>query len=365
MKVLFCWTGITPAMLACWKALASQPGVHVKLLIELPRKSDTAFDSQALVAGLDASLHFCDEPLDKPLLVQHVRSFAPDAIVVLGWHSRMCRAVAEAEALRAIPKLFAFDMTFAWSARKLVAPLVLRSYLRRFVAALVTGERSAMYARFLGFPDEAVETGLIGLDVEAYRAARESRAAGQPLPRRFLYVGRYSREKRIDLLVEAYERYRSGVSDPFSLTCAGIGPSGKLLVGREGITDRGFVQPGDLPALFAEHGCLALASDYDPWPLVIAEAAASGMPVVCTAACGSHVELVRPFWNGLICGSGSAESLAEGLRWIHAHAADLAEMGSRGKRLVEPYAGPAWAARFREICARHVPSLRAAASASL
>lgn len=354
MKVLFCWTGITPAMLPCWKALGSRPGVQLKLLIELPRRSDTAFDAKNLLEGLDASLYFNDESLDRAQLERAVRSFGPDVIVVLGWRSRMCRAVAECPAFRSIPKLFAFDMPFAWSVRKLLAPLVLRRYLRRFVGAIVTGERSAAYARFLGFADGAIETGLIGLDVECYRLARLGRPAADRYPRRFLYIGRYSTEKRIDLLVAAYERYRASVADPWGLTCAGMGPSEGLLVGREGISDKGFVQPSDLPALFADHGCLVLASDYDPWPLVIAEAAASGMPVVCTAACGSHVELLRSFWNGRVCGSGSASSLAEGLQWIHAHAADVAAMGGRGQQLVKAYSAPAWAARFHEICARHV-----------
>jgi glycosyltransferase involved in cell wall biosynthesis len=352
MNVLFCWTGVTPAMLACWRAFAGLPGVRLKLLIELPRKTDTAFDARSLLHGLDASCRCDDEPLDRERLEREVRSFEPDVIVVLGWRSRLCRAVAESAAFRTIPKLFAFDMTFAWTLRKLVAPLVLRTYLRRFAGAIVTGERSAMYAKYLGFPDGSIETGLIGLDVESYSAARSARPEADRHPRRFLYVGRYSREKRIDLLVEAYGRYRASVPDPWGLTCIGMGPHAGLLDGREGIADRGFVQPSELPAIFAAHGCLIVASDYDPWPLVIAEACASGMPVVCTAACGSHVELVRSYANGRVCGTGNAGSVAESLRWIHDHAADLPAMGRLGQKLVGPYSAAAWAARFQDICER-------------
>ena len=59
-------------------------------------------------------------------------------------------------------------------------------------------------------------------------------------------------------------------------------------------TDRGFVQPADQAAIWAEHGAFALASRYDPWPLVIVEACAAGLPVIHSEACGSAVELVRP-----------------------------------------------------------------------
>ncbi|MFM8414314.1 MAG: glycosyltransferase family 4 protein, partial [Planctomycetota bacterium] len=291
MNVLFVWTGVTPAMVACWRELAARPGVRLRLLIELPQRSDTAYEPEQMLAGLDYALSRAGEPLDRQALDRSVAAFAPDVAVVLGWRSPLCRAVAESPACREVPKIFAFDMTFAWTLRKVVAPLVLWPYLRRFAAAFVTGARSAEYARYLGFRGRIVETGLIGLDVPAYQAARLARPPADRHPRQFLYVGRYAREKRLDVLVAAYAEYRRRVSDPWGLTCAGMGPEKARLEGQPGITDLGFVQPKEMPSLFARHGCFVIASDYDPWPLVIAEALASGMPVVCTAACGSHVEL--------------------------------------------------------------------------
>lgn len=358
MNVLFAWTGVTPAMVACWRELAARPGVRLKLLIELPQRSDTAYDPEQMLAGLDYALSRAGEPLDRQALDRRAAAFAPDVAVVLGWRSPLCRAVAESPACRAVPKIFAFDMTFAWTLRKVVAPLVLRPYLRRFAAALVTGARSAKYARYLGFRrfrgfrGRVVETGLIGLDVPAYQAARMARPAADRHPRQFLYVGRYAREKRLDVLVAAYAQYRSRVSEPWGLTCAGMGPEQARLAGQPGITDLGFVQPSEMPAIFARHGCFVIASDYDPWPLVIAEALASGMPAVCTAACGSHVELVQPGVNGQVVRTGDVESLAQGLEWIHARAADLPAMAPRCLAAAEPYSASAWADRFQALCRR-------------
>jgi len=344
-------------MIACWRAFADRPGVHLKLLIELPRGGGAkAFESGPLLAGLDATTRVAGDPLDCAAVERAVTAFRPDLIVVLGWRSKMCRAVAESSSLRGIPKLFAFDMTFAWTFRKLLAPLVLRRYLRRFVGAMVTGERSAMYARFLGFEDGRIETGLIGLETSAYSAARLARPEADRFPRQFLYVGRYAEEKRLDVLVTAYAKYRSRVADPWGLTCVGMGPQQSLLAGQAGIKDLGFLQPDELPNIFARHGCLVIASDYDPWPLVIAEAMASGMPVVCTAACGSHVELVRPYFNGRVVGTGDSESLAEGLEWMHAHAADLPAMSPRCVAAAAAYSAPEWAARFHALCGRVIDS---------
>lgn len=352
MNVVFCWTGVTPAMVACWRAFAARPGVRLKLLIELPRRSDTAFDTQRVLTGLDCTLRFSDEPLDRQGLERELAAFAPDVIVVLGWRSPMCRAVAESRAFDDVPKIFAFDMTFAWTLRKLLAPVVLRRYLRRFVAALVTGARSAAYAQFLGLPAAVVETGLIGLDTAAYEAARLAMPEAERFPRQFLSVGRYAPEKRLDLLMAAYAKYRGRVADPWGLSCAGMGPEKNRLAGRPGVTDMGFVQPGELPGLFARHGCFVIASDYDPWPLVIAESLASGMPVVCTDACGSHVELVRPQVNGVVCRTGNVESLARAMEWIHARAADLPAMAPSCTAAVAAYSAEAWADRFLALCRR-------------
>lgn len=352
MNVLFCWTGITPAMVACWRELAARPGVRLRLCIELPLQTETAYEPGQMLAGLDYTLHRADQPLDRPLLDRSLATFAPDMIVVLGWRSPMCRAVAESRQSRAVPMVFAFDMTFAWTLRKLLAPLVLHRYLRRFSAAFVTGARSAEYAKYLGFRGRIVETGLIGLDVPAYQAARLARPAAIRHPRQFLYVGRYAPEKRLDLLVSAYAKYRSRVSNPWGLTCAGMGPEKGRLTGQPGITDLGFVQPSEMPALFARHSCFVIASDYDPWPLVIAEALASGMPVVCTAACGSHEELVQPSVNGHVVRTGDAESLAQGLEWICARANDLPAMAARCIEAAEPYYAAAWADRFQALCER-------------
>jgi glycosyltransferase involved in cell wall biosynthesis len=347
-RVIFFWSGATGYMAACWRALAAVPDVQLKLFVEVQRKGDTGYRHAEVLQGLDADLRFDDEPLDTANLRRRITDFQPNLMVVLGWRVPMCRFAATDPALAAIPKLFAFDMTFAFTPRKLLAPLVLRRYLRRFDGAVVTGERSALYARYLGFDSACIERGLIGLDTEPFTAACERRSRLASNPQQFLHVGRLTREKRIDLLVEAYRRYRSQVAEPWGLTCCGVGPDARLLENEAGISTCGFVQPDEMPEIHAHHSALVIASDYDPWPLVIAEAAASGLPIICTDACGSHVELVRHGFNGRVCGTGDAEGLARAMAWMHAHADELPEMGRRGLALAAPYAKEQWAAQWRE-----------------
>jgi glycosyltransferase involved in cell wall biosynthesis len=352
LTIAFFWTGVSPTMTACWRALSALPDTRVVVFLALPPKPDTAFDHGPLLAGIDCRVHREGVGFDPASIEREIAAVAADVMIVLGWRSPLCRLAAESRAFRGVPKLFAFDMPFVWSLRKILAPLVLRRYLNRFVGAFVPGERSAAYARHLGFPESRIDRGLIGLDTETAAQAARARRALPRYPRRFLFVGRYAREKRIDLLMAAYRRYRTAVHDPWSLTCCGMGPEAGRLRGVAGVEDRGFVQPSGMGEVLATHGAFVLASDYDPWPFVIAEAVAAGLPVVCTAACGNSVELVRSYFNGRVVGPGDEAGLAAALEWVHRHEGEARLIGDRGMPLAAPYAKEVWAERVRDICAR-------------
>jgi glycosyltransferase involved in cell wall biosynthesis len=354
MRIAIFWTDVTANMAACWRALARRPGVEVKVFVELSRQPDTAYRPADVLAGLDHRLVVAGEPLaaagPEPAMQADIQAFAPDAMLILGWRSPLCRLAAETPAFAAIPKVIAFDMPFAWRLRKLVAPWVLGAYLRRFRAALVAGEHSAAYARYLGFRPEQIVQGMYGVDADAFAAAARMRPQGPGYPRRFLYVGRYVREKRLDVLVAAYERYRETVSDPWPLSCFGMGPLRDRLTGVAGITDLGFVQPEALPGVLAEHGAFVIASDYEPWGFAIAEAVAAGLPVVCTTACGAAADLVRCGVSGRVVPAGDVPAFAEALSWIHARETDLPAIGAAAAPLVAPFTPAAWADRVIRLC---------------
>ena len=140
---------------------------------------------------------------------------------------------------------------------------------------------------------------------------------------------------------------RALVSDPWSLTCCGGGPDAHLLTGIEGLTDGGFKQPAELPDVLRAHGAFVIASSFEPWGVVIAEAASSGLPIVCTSSCGAADDLVRPYYNGLVTPAGDAGALARALLWIHEHEAQLPAMGDRARQQAEPFSAGNWAVRWQ------------------
>jgi glycosyltransferase involved in cell wall biosynthesis len=233
--------------------------------------------------------------------------------------------------------------------RQRLARLKIGRILNRLDRVLVAGERAWQYARYLHVPEHKIRRGMYGFDYDAFAGARAARP--DPPPRRFLYVGRYDRVKGIDTLLTGYARYRRLASDPFTLTCCGRGELGAMLAGVEGVTDRGFVQPPQQPPLFTEHGAFVIASRYEPWGVVIAEALASGLPVICTEACGASVELVRDLHDGRTVATGDPDALATALRWADANHARLSELGRRGREIAAAHSAAAWAERVEAMFA--------------
>lgn len=351
MNIFFVWTGVPSYMLDCWRELASRPGVNVKLFLEIDRNDLPYAEKQC--DGLDCSFFTKGEPIDKDKARQSISAFKPDLLVIVGWRARISRFVATDITFEGIPKLLAFDMIFEWKLRKLIAPMILSSYLKRFQGAFVPGDRTAFYSKFLGFKSSQIHHGLFSIDTQNVREAVIRRQALAGYPRSFVFVGRYAKEKRLDVLIKAYKLYRSKVDRPWTLNCYGRGAGEALLREVDGIMDCGYAEPAAMVDVYATNGAFVLTSEYDPWPLVIAEACAAGLPVICTEACGSHADLVRSHYNGVVCGTNDAESIAEGMLWVHENESRIREIGERGLALVAPYSKEQWAENFLQVSRKY------------
>jgi glycosyltransferase involved in cell wall biosynthesis len=205
-------------------------------------------------------------------------------------------------------------------------------------------ERQAQFARRLGFGDDRILWGFYTCDYPAFAAAAEA-AAGGGLVRRsaFVFASRLSSEKGVDVLVEAYRRYRALRRDPWPLVVCGTGPLAASLAGVEGIEARGFVQPGDLPAVFAEAACLVLPSTFEPWGVVVHEAAAAGLAIICSTAVGASSRFVVDGYNGVLVPPRDAAALAAALDIVSDPGTPLATFGGRSSELARQFTPERWA----------------------
>jgi glycosyltransferase involved in cell wall biosynthesis len=287
------------------------------------------------------------------VIAELVAATAPDVVVTAGWlYPPYVKALLD-PVLKDIPLVIGMDSPWEGRWKQHLARFPLRRYLARTDAVMVAGERSREYALRLGVPTERIFTGLYGYDFTHFAEASQASRSTSPTPRKFLFTGRYVREKDLETLLAAYDLYRRSSPDPWTLSCCGMGPLAPLLKGREGVTDHGFVQPKDLVMTFAQHGAFVMPSRFEPWGVAIGEAAASGMPLICSTACGAALDLLRPFYNGLSFSPGDVQELAHAMTWIEEHYEKLPLMGSRSQQLAEAFSAQVWADRWND-CFRYV-----------
>jgi glycosyltransferase involved in cell wall biosynthesis len=132
----------------------------------------------------------------------------------------------------------------------------------------------------------------------------------------------------------------------WELHCCGKGEYETSIANKEGIVNHGFVQPADMEEIWYQSGVFILPSTFDPWPLALVEACAAGLPVICTASCGSAVELIRDFYNGIVVPPSNAKALFEAMCYTHEHHDELPRWGERGVQLAGAYSSEAWAVRW-------------------
>jgi glycosyltransferase involved in cell wall biosynthesis len=349
IRVVFCWTEASAYMAACWRALIERPGIdlHVVHLKQLANVPNPFLSDPLLLQGISNEMCAHDTPDIDQWLISAVANRQPHVVVVCGWLHRPYTRLVNSGHLKHARVIVGMDSPWRGTVTQRLARFRLTKLMKRLNLIVTSGERSSEYARRLGAPESRIRTGYYGFDLDLFKdvACRRSRST-QQWPRQFLFVGRYVPQKDLSTLMKAYSSYRASVSHPWGLTCCGTGVDGGLLDGVTGVVDAGFTSPSDLPDVFSRHGAFILPSRFEPWGVVLAEAAASGLPVVCTSACGAGVELVRPYYNGLVVAPQDVAGLARAMRWIHDHEADLPIMGSRGQALAEAYSAETWATRW-------------------
>jgi UDP-glucose:(heptosyl)LPS alpha-1,3-glucosyltransferase len=164
-------------------------------------------------------------------------------------------------------------------------------------------------------PDR-VELDRPGVDFALYRPGDAGRKPGEAL--RLLFVAHNFELKGLRTLFAALALVRQDLDA--SLTVVGDGPISRFrrLAGRLGIARRvrfaGRLPPTGVAALHRRHDALVHPTFYDPFPTVVGEALASGLPIVTTRGCGAS-EIVPDGEAGiLLADPKDASGLAEALR---------------------------------------------------
>jgi glycosyltransferase involved in cell wall biosynthesis len=210
-------------------------------------------------------------------------------------------------------KLRAKRILLGWLARNVTGLLPCGTLGRQFFQRY-----GADSSRIWFFPVEPDYDLIAQLPDERVEQAR-SKYQLDPARRRLVFSGRLVDVKRVDLLIDAFNAI-AAERPQWDLVVVGDGPLRQSLQQRvkpqwaQRVIWTGFLaDQADVTALYRCCDALVLPSDYDAWALVVNEAAAAGLALVCSDVVGAAAELLREGVNGRSFRKGEVESLREAL----------------------------------------------------
>ncbi len=294
-------------------------------------------------------------------LTHALKEASPDVIVCGGYSY-----VASWQALRwakhnRVPFLLWSESNSQDSRNRHAVVEVLKS---RFVEScngfVVPGKSAREYLLKFGVPPARIFVAPNAVDVEFFSTAQatagreEMRLRAQlALPDRyFLFVGRLVHAKGVLDLLEAYALLPPALREQFGLVFAGDGQLRAELESRARevhpgtVHFAGFVHRNELPAYYALAECFVFPTHTDPWGLVVNEAMACGLPVICTSVAGCAADLVQA--NGRLVSPGDVVGLATAMQELAGNPALRDQMAGASQQLIRNFSPETCAAGFAE-----------------
>jgi glycosyltransferase involved in cell wall biosynthesis len=225
-------------------------------------------------------------------------------------------------------------------------------FLDNCTGFIVPGKSSFAYLRNYGVPEEKIFTAPNAVDIKLFArvadAVRQSRN-GHSRERYFLFVGRLVETKGVFDLLEAYRQLEPGLREQVGLVFMGEGKHREQLQSSGGSITPGTVRfPGfatrdELAAYYSLAEALVFPTLTDPWGLVVNEAMACGLPVICSDAAGCAADLIEDQCNGWIVRRGDITELACTMDKIARDRVLQGAMGARGRQRIQRFSPEACA----------------------
>ncbi|NTW68494.1 MAG: glycosyltransferase family 4 protein [Chlorobiaceae bacterium] len=307
MKILYLYAELSPYLKPVFEAYVKIYGVklhvvhwdHIKLTPYEPVLMDGVF-------------YYKRSEYDLGKLKKLTEDLRPDLIYVVGWMDKDYLKVIIKWRLKGIPVVVGFDDVWFGNIRQNIGSMLMKSIGRYFFShAFVSFARQYEFAKRMGFKDHEIISNLLSCDTELFQGSHKKLSLKCiNYPHKFVYIGRFSGEKGIDLLAPAFKIYRDEYAGSWSLLCVGGGPLRSLLEGQDHIDVLDFVSQTEMISLLDSSGALIMPSYKDMCPLAVHEAASACLPLVLSSGVGNKSTFLIDGFNGYSFNSTSVHGLA-------------------------------------------------------
>ena len=301
----------------------------------------------------------------QPGLWSAIQRTAPEVIIGDGFFQWSGFALLQ-RILHGVPLVICYERTFhternaQWYRR-----LYRRAVIRWVDAMACNGMMCATYAQqSLGIPAERITLGHMVADTAGLQNAVEALAftSRQAWRHRwgdpelvFLVVSNLIKRKGIDHLLAAWAQGERTWGTKASLVIVGDGPERQRLenqaaaAGLQSVYFEGAVDYDRIAAYYAATDAFVIPTLEDNWSLVVPEAMACGLPILCSKYNGCWPELVQEA-NGWVFDPLDVQDTLQVLQSCLNKGGELPEMGRRSKAIIAGHT-PRHAARsLYEAC---------------
>lgn len=364
LRLTLLWSNCGPYHLARARALAERDGLEPTIIevhgedehhpwgiatggISVPRYTLTSGDEQ--------------RPNDTTLceLLEHTLEEINPDVLISAYHTPVMRAGVRWAKRNGRVSILSFGTTAGDRKRWWLKEWIKKRYIsKNFDAAIVPGKPHQRYLNNLGFgndyiwgPSEVVDNSYFSTKALSVRKApgKYKKQIGVP-ENYFLYIGRFSEEKDLPSLLEAFQNCKNNTDNQWGLVLVGDGPQRKELeelVKRGNIRSvffKGFAQIEELPIYYALANVFILPSSSEAWGLVVNEAMSCGLPILASDTTGCAEDLVQEGGNGFVFKPGSTTGMSELMdKMLIMNEDERQAMGKRSEDIISRYTLKAWA----------------------
>jgi glycosyltransferase involved in cell wall biosynthesis len=307
IKIVFFYTRINGHVVGLLKAiLRVYPTIEIDFIHwRNDPKHGSLYKNQD---GLQKNLHLYNrDDMSEEDLLSILKKKKPQLVYVSGWVDKgYLSAVRNYKSSGGVTRVVCgIDDQWKGSIRQYLGRVYFRIFYRViFDYMWVSGQLQYHYSRRFGYDDRHIIYNLLSADTEVFnRRAYKCR--------RFVYVGRFSPVKGVELLMDAYNSLPVEIKSVWTLVIIGDGEMKSRILDRidEGITVLPYLQPSELMDELMKGGVACVPSTKEPWGVVIHEFALLGYPLLVSSACGAASEFLISGHNGYLFMEKQMESL--------------------------------------------------------
>jgi len=157
-----------------------------------------------------------------------------------------------------------------------------------------------------------------------------------------IYIGRLVKEKGLFTLLKAFKEVKKNYKD-LALLLVGDGILKNSLIGYvennriEDVYFTGTIPNKKLPKYYAISDIFVLPSYYEPWGVVVAEAMASGLPIILSDKVGAIGDLLKEGKNGFSFESGNWKEIAKLIKKLLENTEKMSKMGNMSRRIIKGF----------------------------